>query len=196
MHLNLIKNWEFTELNTDVKIKKTLIIDVSVDDDFNLFALAMVDGEPQIMHCNLFGLGKISSFGCFSICINDYLLYCILRKRYKTIVNALILSISRFYTKSRIVEDQIVQNKKVLSLEKSRIYEYINLKLRVKLENLGTNWLLKTIKNPLTKNILRKWNRKYVPKAKTRDFTGFFLFKARNVMCIIWNRVWIEVIYH
>ncbi len=38
--------------------KAASVVDVALDDDFNIFALALLAGRPHVMSCSLFGLGK------------------------------------------------------------------------------------------------------------------------------------------
>ena len=47
-----------SEIVLTLDMAQAAIVDVAIDDDFNIFALGLIAGRPQVMTCSLFGLGK------------------------------------------------------------------------------------------------------------------------------------------
>lgn len=47
-----------SELTLSLDMTRAAVVDVALDDDFNIFALAVLGGRPHVMSCSLFGLGK------------------------------------------------------------------------------------------------------------------------------------------
>ena len=49
-----------SKLTFSLALARSAIIDVTVDDDLNLFALALLSGRPHVMSCSLFS--RVSNF--------------------------------------------------------------------------------------------------------------------------------------
>jgi hypothetical protein len=47
-----------SQLVFTLEMARAAVIDVAMDDDFNIFALGMLAGRPHVMSCSLFGQGK------------------------------------------------------------------------------------------------------------------------------------------